>query len=234
VTEARHGPLSLDLSSTYYWRIDEVNDAQTPTTWEGEIWNFTTPEYLVVDDFEDYNDYEPDTVYLTWTDGWDNILNGSTIGYPNPDFINGEHYLETGNVHGGEQSAPVFYDNSSASYSEVTVNTDDLAIGRDWTIGAPETLVLWFHGDPGNAVTEQMYVKLNGVKVVYDGDAGDIARLLWKQWNIDLAAFGVNLSNVTQLSIGFERTGALGGSGVVLIDDIRLYRLAPAVASEEL
>jgi hypothetical protein len=31
-------------------------------------------------------------------------------------------------------------------------------------------LSLWFYGDPNNGV-EQMYVKLNGSKVVYDGDA---------------------------------------------------------------
>jgi hypothetical protein len=34
---------------------------------------------------------------------------------------------------------------------------------------------------------------------------------------------GINLGNVTMLSIGFERTGATGGSGTVFIDDIALY-----------
>ena len=43
----------------------------------------------------------------------------------------------------------------------------------------------------------------------------------------------MDLSNVTQLTIGFERTGVSGGSGTVFIDDILLYRLAPSVASEE-
>jgi len=79
-----------------------------------------------------------------------------------------------------------------------------------------------------------MYVKVNGVKVPYPGDAADIATPEWKPWNVDLAAFGVDLSNVTQLSIGFERTGVSGGSGTVFIDDILLYRLAPEVASEEI
>ena len=40
---------------------------------------------------------------------------------------------------------------------------------------------------------------------------------------------GINLSNVTTLTIGFERTGATGGTGVVLFDGIRLYRVAPPV-----
>ncbi|MCH7559210.1 MAG: discoidin domain-containing protein, partial [Planctomycetes bacterium] len=52
VTETSYGPLSLDLGTTYYWKINEVNEAETPTTWQGEIWNFTTPEFFVVDGFE--------------------------------------------------------------------------------------------------------------------------------------------------------------------------------------
>lgn len=76
-----------------------------------------------------------------------------------------------------------------------------------------------------------MYVKLNGVKVVYPGDAADIARPRWKQWNIDLAALGVDLGNVTELSLGLERTGATGGAGTLFIDDLLLYRLAPEVAA---
>ena len=129
---------------------------------------------------------------------------------------------------------PLVYDNSVASISEVTVNTSDLPIGRDWTKGASETLVLWFYGDPANAATERMYVKVNGVKVPYPGDAADIARPQWNQWNVDLSAFGVDLSNVTQLSIGFERTGVSGGAGTVLIDDILLYQSAPEGPSEEI
>ncbi|UCC99511.1 MAG: discoidin domain-containing protein, partial [Phycisphaerales bacterium] len=56
VTDASYSPSPLDLGSTYYWRIDEANDAETPTMWQGDVWSFSTPEYLVVDGFEDYND----------------------------------------------------------------------------------------------------------------------------------------------------------------------------------
>jgi len=226
ITESGYGPLSLDLGVDYFWRVDEVNDAETPATWQGDIWNFLTQEFLVVDDFEDYNEFEPFTVYNTWTDGYQDTTNGSTIGYVlgNPQ--------ETDNVHGGEQSVPVMYDNSAASFSEVAVSTDALAIGRNWSKGGAKTLVMWFHGDPANAATEQMYVKVNGSKVLYNGDTADIGRPRWKQWNIDLAAFSTNLGNVTQLSIGFERTSASGGSGTVLIDDIRLYRAAPESPEE--
>jgi len=68
-----------------------------------------------------------------------------------------------------------------------------------------------------------MYVKVNGSKVTYDGDAENLKALTWQMWYIDLASLGVSLSNVTELSIGFERSGAFGGQGVVYLDGIRLY-----------
>jgi hypothetical protein len=220
----------LEWNRTYYWRVDEVNGVDM---WKGSIWSFTVADFASVDDFESYNDLNPDEegskrIYLTWIDGFENpSVNGSTMGYPNPDFTNGEHFVETDIVHSGNQSAPLFYDNSTASYSEVTVSTNDLKIGHDWSGSGAQALVLWFYGDPGNATTEQLYVKINGIKVVYDGDPDNITVRRWTQWNIDLTSIGVNLGNVTTFSIGFESTGAAGDSGMVLLDDIRLYKTAP-------
>lgn len=217
----------LDLNQTYYWRIDEVNGADM---WKGSIWSFTTAKFLTVDNFESYNDTPSGQagsrlVYEVWTDGYDNpTTNGSTIGYPSGAS------METDIVHSGSQSVPISFDNSNASYSEVTANTGDLDAGTDWTKNDSQTLVLWFYGDPNNAVSEQLYVKLNGTKVLYDGDTDNIARQTWTQWNIDLSSLGIDLSNVTSFSIGFERTGATGGSGTMLIDDIRLYITPPIQA----
>ncbi|MHC4432844.1 MAG: hypothetical protein ACYTBS_13465, partial [Planctomycetota bacterium] len=39
-------------------------------------------------------------------------------------------------------------------------------------------------------------------------------------WNIDLSSFGVNLENVTRLSVGIDGAGA---TGTLYFDDIRLY-----------
>jgi hypothetical protein len=225
VSRAAYGPLSLDLAKTYYWRVDEVNNANIVPVWEGNTWSFTTREYIVVDDFESYNDIEQsdnsNLVYATWSDGGygtnNDPTNGSTIGYLSIPS------METTIFRDGRQSVPVKYDNTAANKSEVTVSPADLPIGRDWTVGSPETLSLWFYGDPDNAVTERMYIKLNGVKKIYDGDAGDIATSSWTRWDIELASFGINLGNVTSLTIGFERTGVTGGSGTVIIDSIRLY-----------
>ena len=69
-----------------------------------------------------------------------------------------------------------------------------------------------------------MYVKVNGVKVAYPGAATDIVETVWRPFSIDLATLGIDLSNITQLTIGFERTGPSGGTGIVFVDDISLYR----------
>ncbi|MBA7525384.1 hypothetical protein ES705_17535 [subsurface metagenome] len=150
VTEASYGPLSLDLGTTYFWRIDEVNEAETTTTWQGDIWNFTTQEYFVVDDFEDYNDYPPNEIWSTWLDGYGIPTNGATAGYPAPDWSLDEHYVETAIVHGGRQAMPVFYDNSGqANYSEATFT---LSAPQDWTKKGIEALSLRFRGNPADFV----------------------------------------------------------------------------------
>ena len=207
-----------ELSRSCYWRIDEVK--ADDTILRGDVWNFTTQEFLIVDDFEDYNDYEPYTIYLAWVDGYDNPMNGSTVGYPNPDWGAGEHFVETVIIHGGEQAMPLLYSNTGgATYSEAEYT---FAVPQDWTKAGIQTLVLYFHSSAEN--TGQLYVKVNDSKVIYDGDASDIQQLRWNQWNIDLASFGVNLQNVTTISIGIDGNGA---SGTLYLDDIRLYRLTP-------
>jgi len=129
--------------------------------------------------------------------------------------------METSIVFGGSQSAPLYYDNTTAGYSEITANVADLQVGQDWTKGAAETLVLWVRIDLSSASAEQLYVKINGTKVLYDGDKSVPG---WKQWNVDLASLGI-LSNVTTLSIGVDG----GGSGILYVDEIALYKTAPPV-----
>jgi hypothetical protein len=63
-------------------------------------------------------------------------------------------------------------------------------------------------------------VKINGTKVPYDGDAGNLARAGWQAWNIDLASFLTNLQSVMTLAIGIDDIGA---SGTLYFDDFRLY-----------
>jgi hypothetical protein len=221
VDGASYSPPALELDSTYYWRVDEVNGVDT---WQGDVWSFTTQAYRIVDDFESYNDIDPPDpeshrIFETWTDGYGTTTNGALVGNELPPYTESG----SGRTHSGRQSAPVIYNNTVASMSEITASTSNLLIGKDWSKGGTQRLSLWFHGDPNNA-PERMYVKVNGAKATYEGN---LPTASWQEWVIDLTALGVDLSNVTTLVIGFERAGAAGGAGKVLLDDLRLYPPPP-------
>lgn len=229
VADASHGPLSLDLGKNYFWRIDEVNDAETPSTWPGEVWNFTTIKSLVLDDFESYNDRNPDDpksnrIFNVWSDGLDNpAINGSIVGYDNAPFA------EQTIVLSGNQSMPMFYDNAVGK-SEVTLTLTDI---RDWTVHGINRLTIWFRGDSGNAA-ENLYVALNNNAVVNHDNPDAAIVTTWTPWNIDLTRFAdqsVNLKDVDSISIGMgDKTNPQpGGSGIMYFDNIGLYpeRQAP-------
>ena len=45
VHQAGYSPSSLVLGTTYFWRVDEVNQTETPAVWPGDVWTFTTADY---------------------------------------------------------------------------------------------------------------------------------------------------------------------------------------------
>ncbi|MHC4500422.1 MAG: LamG domain-containing protein, partial [Planctomycetota bacterium] len=138
-------PETLEFSETYYWRIDEV-EADGTTTFRGRVWSLVIANFIVVDNIEDYNDYQPDTIFDAWKDGYDDQTNGSVIGHLDPQFALDEHYVETTIVHGGDQSMPYSYNNASG-YSEATMT---LSSARDWTKHGVKALSLWHIGYPAS------------------------------------------------------------------------------------
>jgi hypothetical protein len=155
-------------------------------------------------------------------DGYDDPANGSLVGSDNPPFT------EQTIVHSGNQSMPLYYDNS-VGYSEATLT---LTYPRDWTEKGVSTLTIWFRGDSANAV-ETLYVALNGSAVVNHDNPNAAQITTWTQWDIDLQAFAdqsVNLANVITIALGLgNRNNPLaGGSGTMYFDDIRLYPPPPA------
>ena len=208
---------TLDLGGTYYWRVDEVNDSETPATWKGDVWSFSTIGSLVVDDFESYNDIDPPApeshrIFESWIDGFGVPTNGALAGYDPPQ----PSYTERTIIRGGNRSMPLFYSNTAgAAFSEATRT---FAAPQDWTRYGIDTLQLWFYGTAGN--TGQLYVKINGVKVIYGDDPANLAVEGWQPWDIDMTAVGVNLQSVTSLAIGLDGGGV---AGMIYCDDIRLF-----------
>jgi hypothetical protein len=227
VTDNRVGLASFDLpiGETYFWKVNEANEAETPSVWPGLVWDFAIPDPLVVDDFESYtnNAENYERVFQTWIDGagYTNPVTfpgngtGSYFGY---DPTQGD-IMEKSIVHGGSQAAPFIFGVGGKSTAEVVRTFDE---AQNWTLHGITTLVVHFYGDPEN-VPGQLYVKINDTKVLFTDDPGAISRTMWEQWNIDLASTGANLSSVQSLTLGIEN-----GSGLVYVDDILLYRNAPA------
>ncbi|MBM4028863.1 MAG: hypothetical protein FJ280_26230 [Planctomycetes bacterium] len=192
------------------WTHPVISDGKLYLRWDDNLYVYDiNQEFLVVDDFESYDDKE-NRIYEAWIDGEKNNT-GATVGYM--ESIQGT-FGERTIVRSGRQSMPLFYDNTGKTTAEAQRTLD----AQDWTASGVKSLSLWFYGDPDN--TGQLYVKINNTKVVYNGDAADLKKNTWQPWNIDLATVGGNLSNVSKLTIGIEGVGA---KGVVYIDDIGLY-----------
>ena len=236
-------PGNLDLGTTYYWRVVE-----SPGGGEGLTWQFTTSNYLVVDDMESYTPWTTplNNIFEIWLDGF-----GDCAGSGND---TGAVLTENADpVLGGVQSMKYEFDNDETvfspcdsaqvggrlKYSKIEVQTSDLVsgIGSDWTIGGVKALRVPFYGQAGNATTESLWVQLQdgskgyGEKVfygTYEGESlDDFDEASWHDWNIDLNDCDVDLTNVVSITIGIGKVGTEGetafGSGTLFFDDIRLY-----------
>ena len=222
----------LQMGTPYYWRVDEVNNAEAVSVWAGPVWSFSVVAAVVVDDFESYGNDSPDRPFQVWLDGFgyspDDFFpagyngngTGAGIGHDiwsvSSDHFNGD-IMETGStIPGSSQSMPFYYGNSGgvASQTERT-----FAVSQDWTMGGAQTLSIPFSGQTGNTGT--LYVKINNTKLTYPHGAANIAMSGWQAWNIDLTS--MNVQNVTKLQIGVDGGSA---SGMILIDDITLHPTA--------
>jgi len=258
VTDANYSP-DLDLESTYYWRVDEVNEAEIPAISQGDIWSFATADHIVVDNFESYNglnldDPQSNRIFIIWNDGvgygtQDNPPysagngTGSIIGYEEVPFV------ERQIAHDGKQSMPYYYNNSGSTgkthYSEAEANVSDFRIGSDWTKGRADVLSLYFYGTQENNAnaSDRIYVALKDrlghlASVSYAGEPSEMKEAWWHKWVIELKEFenaGVDLTNITTVYLGVGNRVApqAGGSGVLFFDDIRLLLSRPAPSLPE-
>jgi hypothetical protein len=153
--EESYNPGKLALTSTYYWRVDEVNGINPDSPWAGNVWSFTTGDFFVIDDFEDY-DTGDNQIWYAWHDG---------LGYGSPgtaDYFAGNgtgaavgdentaSYTEETIVHGGGKSMPVAYDNNKQGFSKYSEVELKLSAVRDWTSEGVAELSLWFRGYPAS------------------------------------------------------------------------------------
>ncbi|HUV64758.1 MAG TPA: LamG-like jellyroll fold domain-containing protein, partial [Sedimentisphaerales bacterium] len=225
ISDASFDPNGMAFDTQYFWRVDEVNEANPDSPWTGPVWNFTTANFIVVDDFESYNDIDPpdpasNTIFATWADGYEIPTNGALVGNAFPP------YTEQTVVHSGAQAMPLFYDNTGAALQSETQRV--WAEPQDWTINGFNSLKLFVHGSPANFAGQLYIIVADGAggsaKMTYPDSAVFTAEE-WKEWVIsldDIGAAGVNVTAVTKLVIGVaDLPGQPEANGVLSIDDIR-------------
>ena len=73
-------PGTLELGTTYYWRIDEVNELEEPNSpWKGNIWRFTTTNKRILAHYVPWYQTESYSGEYGW--GWDHDCGGITPPY---------------------------------------------------------------------------------------------------------------------------------------------------------
>jgi len=159
-------------ATTYYWRVDEVNDQATPALVPGDVWSFKTIGYAVVDDFESYDDL-CNRIYFAWIDslgpgekpecGITGIPGNGTSGIVGN---NNAPFAERVIVNSGRQSMPfAFGNNNPPYYSEATRR---FQTAQDWTKGGLDTLTIYLRGEPA------AFVELSPGTIIMNGTGADI------------------------------------------------------------
>jgi hypothetical protein len=196
---------------SYFWRVDEV-EADGTTIHKGNVWRFTVPDYLIIDDFESYTNDSPTRVFQTWIDGYGysadeffptaNPGNGTGAGVGHDIWTaeNNPFYsrtiMETVFTYDNLdwttfyvdnfQSMPLYYDNASAGkkyYSEAARTWTE---PQDLTAGGVTDLSLWFRGRPQKFVQNaDGTLTASACSGDISGTNGDYFRFIYKTLNGD-------------------------------------------------
>jgi hypothetical protein len=176
---------------SYFWRVDEI-EADGTTIHKGNVWQFTVPNYLIIDNFESYTNDSPKRAFQTWIDGWGftepapgNPGNGTGAGVGHDIWTkdNNPYYQRTimetvftyDNLesmvfyHDNFQSMPLYYNNANAGTKYYSEAVRTWAEPQNLTAGGVTDLSLWFKGRP------QKFVQNADGSLVVSSTSGDIS-----------------------------------------------------------
>ena len=216
----QEGSPALTAGSTSFDANGDPNGSPTFAGSQGDV------SYFVVDDFESYNNIDPPEpeshrVFESWSDGFGIETNGALVGHDPPQ----PSYTETTIVQGGNQSMPIWYDNTAAQVSEVTRTFDP---AQDWSRSGITTLSL-FVNRAADQSEGNIYIKINDTEIaLVNTSTYPPGRTQgWVHYKVDLN--GIDVRSVQSLTIGIARAGV---QGVLYVDDIRLYMQTSDVPAE--
>ena len=200
------------LGGVYYWRIDEVNEADEPDSiWKGPVWSFSI-SYVILEDFESYQ-------------GTTALRNS----WPVTTFV--LENLETGVVLGAQSMWLQAYTNFYAMQYEArrTFVTDE-----KWDPANTDARLLAFsvYGHAENKPdVVKIFVKLKdsvgNEAIQYVGHTSIVQKEEWTEVFFALNEFTspvvVDLSKVTELAIGVENSTTTTKKTILYVDNVRLY-----------
>ena len=74
-------PGGLVTGTTYYWRVDEINDVDPNSPWKGDVWSFTVPSKKAYKSIPaDGSKFLSPDITLTWTAGFGAIFHTVYFG----------------------------------------------------------------------------------------------------------------------------------------------------------
>jgi hypothetical protein len=199
----------LQLGTTYYWRVDEVDALSNVVT--GFIWSFTRVDYVAIETFDSYTDY----LQLLGA-GW------SEEGGAYVDVVSDEQ-----NVQDGTRAMFIDCYNDSAMTKTFASPLDFSSNNNNVSV-----LQLWIKGLRSNSdITAASIILTDTVgqnAQVYYPDVSDLMPAdaygeLWNRWMIALSDFqaanaSFDMSSVEKLSISIEMTGP----GSIYVDSLYL------------
>ncbi len=108
VGPSRTNPYLSELvaGTTYYWRIDEVNDTEPDSPWKGDVWSFMTPPQTAYDPYPaDGAEFFIDpNVTLSWTAGYGAKLHHVYFGDNFADVNDADKSDTTGIYRGAQET----------------------------------------------------------------------------------------------------------------------------------
>ena len=167
-------PEGLVPGTTYYWRIDEVNDADPNSPWKKDIWSFSIPPKTAYNpDPADGAGIAETTVTLSWTagfgaklhtiyfgDDFDTVAN-ATVGIPAGSTSHNPGPLEAEKVYYWRVDE---FDGLGTYKGDVWAFTTPGAVGNPQPVNGAEdvamaTILSWTAAD--NAASHQVYLGLD-------------------------------------------------------------------------
>ncbi|MHC4533120.1 MAG: LamG domain-containing protein [Planctomycetota bacterium] len=103
-------PDGLVPGTTYYWRVDEINDAEPNSPWKGTVWSFTIPSSIAYDPSPANGAILVDpNADLSWTEGFGAML--QTVYF-------GDNFDDVNNATGGLPQANSTYDLDTLEFNK--------------------------------------------------------------------------------------------------------------------